>query len=261
MTNTKKPKRFPWLKTLFFILVVVIPVTVVALIASMTDEHPIVTTSAVMDPKSAHTARALALKVRTLLNSEEEQVELDISEAQLANLATFGARAIPRIKATVDVTQSGINGALSLHIPEIMLGNYINVKGSVLPSTSGLELSNISIGAITVPGNTMLSLAHGIVNRVLDPETGDTLFNSIQSVAIAGDSLKVVFKPIPDLRHRFSKLGDIRDEMGLFGDPKVIGSYYAMLCKIDDIYPPDTPRSAIEYIAPLFCRIVYSVLE
>ena len=205
-----------------------------------------------MDTDTASNARNLALELRGLLNSPKDSVRLELSQDDINSLIALLSRANSRINGHTNVSPLGLRGALSVHVPENLLGPYINIYFGLAPSTTGLNLTEISIGSIDLSGDMAVGLARNLINWVLKGNTGDEIVDAIQSVSMAGDSISVTFRPIRDLKTRLSQLGDLRDEMQLLGDPELIRQYYAKLCEIDGFYDHNLSISAMADIGPLF---------
>jgi hypothetical protein len=252
MNVSKQENKRHWGRYLAVFIFFIIPLFLMLLIFVISDDHSLVPGTQVMNTDTATNSKALARELRNLIKSPEEKVEFQVSEEEINSLVAFASRAIPRLNGHVSVAESGVSGTFSLHVPENFFGEYINVRFGVLPSASGLDVTYVSVGNITLPGSAPIFIVRHFTNLVFGEQTGDRVFDSVQSLAVTDGELSVTFRPIPDIKDRLKKLGDVRDEMGLLGDLDVIRRFYAKLCEIDDYYPHDIPMSAMAYVAPIF---------
>ncbi len=251
ITMTQK-RKFPWIRYVL-LGIFLTPILLISYIGfSISDDQSSVLVEHSMDTDTAVNARNLALELRGLLKSPEEEVQLSLSEDDINSLIALLSRASSRIRGHVNILSVGMRGALSIHVPENILGSYINIHFGVEPSATGLSLTEVSIGGINLSGDTVIKLARFALNTLLKENTGDEVFNSIQSVRMDQDVVTVYFRPIRDMKMRLSHLGDLRDDMQLLGDPELIRQYYAKLCEIDQFYDHNLPISAMAYIVPLF---------
>ena len=77
---------------------------------------------------------------------------LSVSEKDLDSAFALMNRAVRRLKGDATVTRRGLDAAITLSLPQDPLGKYVNVRIGVPPSTDGLEISRVSVGAIRLTG-------------------------------------------------------------------------------------------------------------
>ncbi len=155
-----------WSIAAAILLLIVIPLLTVA---SISDSQALVVEMATVDTSSAIKAKDTAKQLyKDLIDGKSNQGStLSLSEDEINGIVALGSRGLPRLKGRVNVTPLGILGAFTLNVPGNPLGRYVNLTGTIIPSSKGLVVENISLGNIDIPGNLALSLIEGALNKFL----------------------------------------------------------------------------------------------
>jgi hypothetical protein len=217
------------------LLFILIPL--IALV-SISDSRALVEEAATVDTKGAIKAKQVAKQLyKDLLDGKSGQgFTLTLSEVEINSIVALGARAVPGLSGRVNVTPLGIKGAFTLNVPNNPLGEYINLTTTIVPSSKGLVVDNISVGSIDISGNMAISLLEIALNKVIAGNTfGTKLINAIDSVEVDNSKLILAYHSIPGLRNTIEntkeQIRDVRDDLTLLGDPKVVKRYYERICK------------------------------
>lgn len=228
----------------------------VMFIARISASSSIVSEAGLLNASSSEQAKAIAIRLRDKLRSTSTLEEFSATQDEINGLVQLAMRGIPRLAGRINVTPWGLESGFSLHVPENPFGDYFNVRVGLLPSSHGLELAHASIGSVHFSGTTTLLLFRFFLDLVLSGKQGTMFIDAIESVAMHGREVSVIFRPIPDLRERLSlskeRFKAVRDDLALLGDPDVVRLYYAKLCEIDDLHVGDFQASMAWYMAPVF---------
>jgi uncharacterized protein YfiM (DUF2279 family) len=220
----------------FILLLLVITPFVLLLVAS--ESEPAVTSVAKADTDAAVKAKKLARKLRAELTSDAKEASLSISQQDVNGLIAIAMRGMKQFQGRVNTTPLGIEGAFSVHVPRNPLGQYLNIRFGVAPSTNGLHLNYLSVGSLHFSGDTALDVGEALVNMLAGDALGSHLRDSVKSVTVSGDVTTIVFRPIPDLNKRVAlfrdRVKEVRDELALVANPAVVQVYYSELCRLGE---------------------------
>jgi len=217
------------------LLFIIIPLIT---LASISDSRALVEQAATVDTKSAIKAKRAAKRLyKDLMTGRSDQRStLTFSEDEINGIVALGTRGVTSLKGRVNVTPLGIIGAFTLNIPHNPFGEYINLTTTILPSSNGLVVDNVSLGSLDISGNLALSLAESALNKVIAGDTfGTKLINAIDSIEVDNSRLILAYHSIPGFRNAIDstkeRIKDVRDDLALLGDPKLVRVYYERICK------------------------------
>ena len=239
MARTRQRKGFRkklfWSIAVVLFLFILVPIMTIAYIS---DSRALVVESATVDTKSAIKAKNVAKQLyRDLMNGNSNRIStLKLSEDEINGIVALGTRGLPRLKGRVNVTPIGIKGAFTLNVPDNPFGEYINLTGTVFPSSKGLVIENISVGSLDIPGNLAKSLIETALNNLIAGDSfGTKLINAIGSVEVDHSTLILSYHSIPGLSNAIDntkgQIKELRDDLAILGDPKVVKRYYEQICK------------------------------
>jgi hypothetical protein len=224
--------------SLLAIIVILFLVVPFILLLMASESEPAITSVAEADTSAAVNAKKIALQLRDDIRSKKSESSISFSQQDVNGLVAIAMRGINRFKGRVNTTPIGIEGAFSVHVPRNPLGQYLNVRFGVLPSSYGLHLDYLSVGSLNFSGDTALTIGESLVNILAGDDLGTLLRHSVKSVAVKGDTTTIVYRPIADLKQRISLLKDrvkeVRDEFALAADPVAVRVYYSQLCKLGE---------------------------
>jgi uncharacterized protein YfiM (DUF2279 family) len=97
-------------------------------------------------------------------------------------------------------------------------------------------VDNISIGSLDISGNLAISLMEIVLNKIIAGDRfGTKLINVIDSIEVDNSRLILAYHSIPGLRNAIvstkGQIKEVRDDLALLGDPKIVKRYYERICK------------------------------
>lgn len=234
-----KKRRVSWLFGSVAFLLLIMAVTPVFVLFLITDSHALVEETATVKANSAVKAKEIVKTVYANLTDAEASgvSKLTLSEDEINGVIALAMRGVKNLKGRVNVTPAGINSAFSFSVPSNPFGNYINLTGIVIPSSSGLYINDISIGRFTLSGELVLSLIEKVLNLFLGGEaTGTQLITSIKSIEVVGSKLIITYRPVLGLKQAIKqtkgKVKSIRNDLALLASPKDVNAYYENICTL-----------------------------
>ncbi len=248
-----------------FILLVVLPSVIVLL---SIEKEPFVTETAIINTESAIRAKALAKRsLAKLLNQKNTSstISISTSEDELNSLIALMARGISRLEGHIQVSPDGLDAAITLRLPNNPIGNYINLRATVIPSESGLHFSEIRIGRIKLSDNMSLFILRLIPDLILGNGNGTVAVNSVRSVVFARNNVTLNLTRIHDIIGRKEKIRKrmkvFRDDMALLSDPADVRVYYAKLLEVESGLHSKNPVSLARFTGPLFELVEHRSLK
>lgn len=239
MARTKQKLVFG--KAFFWVVWAVISIAIltplIALIA-ISDSYALVEESAVIDTNSAIKAKSSAKQLyKDLMDGKSDQrATLILSEDEINGIVALVTRGMSRVTGRINVTPLAILGAFTLNLPNNPFGEYINLTATILPSSQGLVIENITVGNISFTGKIALSLVEIILNKVIAGDYfGTRLINAIESIEVDNSNLVFTYHSISGLRNAIDNtkghIKEVRDDLALLGNAKLVKIYYEQLCK------------------------------
>jgi hypothetical protein len=169
----------------------------------------------------------------------------EISQAFSAALSRFS-----RIRSRVEAHEDGvwIGGTAELPIPDTFLGRYLNVEAKIAESDDELVVSELSIGALPIPGWLVKPVTIYALDWFLGDGKGEPTYASIRAVKVDGDKITVAFQPPATL------VADVKAAAGNalhLGNAEAIRAYYRTIADVSRRQTgAAVPFSA--YLAPVF---------
>jgi len=228
-------KIFFWGIAIAILVFIIIPLIT---LASISDSRALVEEVATVDTNSAIKAKKAAKRLYKdlMAGKSDQRSTLTFSEDEINGIVALGTRGVKSLKGRVNVTPLGIMGAFTLNLPDNPLGEYINLTTTILPSSKGLVIDNVSVGSIDISGNMAISLMEIALNKVIAGDAfGTKLINAIDSVEVDHSTLVLAYHSIPGFRNAIDntkeRIKEVRDDLALLGDPKLVKIYYERICK------------------------------
>ncbi len=233
-----KPGFLAVIGIIALLIFIVIPLMTLTYIS---DSYALVKETEKVDASSAVKIKKIARQLYgDLINpSSSQRSEITISQNEINGIIALAMRGFKGFKGRANVTPIGIKGAFTFHVPKNPFGDYINLSITIDPSPNALVINNVSIGSLEIPGTLALSVAETLLNILSNKEAiGTSLINAVESIQVKNSKLHLVYRPVIGLRQAINKtkgtVKNIRDDLALLGDPKVVKLYYQMLCEFHE---------------------------
>ena len=247
-------KLFRW----FFL--VILPVTLlglpVAAALTLLEDTPVAVKQKTATIADASLARAMGRQAVDKMLHATEPSELTFTQKDFNGLIALAMRAVARLSGTTTVNRLGLDAALTFKAPRNPIGNYVNFQFGLNPSPTGLDISQVSVGRLKIPGPMAITMMRTGINLILGNDEGTKFFNAIRSTRFTGTKMMLAFEPVPDLKGRLKKMSerlvDVRDRVAILGDPATIQIYYAKLVEIDRNFAGLSNISLSQFMGPLF---------
>lgn len=134
---------------------------------------------------NAEQSKRLAKRMAYSLRYAEDVANISLLAPEIDGLTALLHRAVPAANAKVKLTQNAamLNGTYQL--PKPFKRFYINISSVLLSSNSGIELTELNIGDISIAGDTALWLMSKAADLYAGKGTADKVLASIQKIDIS----------------------------------------------------------------------------
>lgn len=241
-------------KSLLICLLLLI-LTPIWLLTQVLDHQPLV--SQARPPSAVDALRTKELAKRTLwLFQQPERSSLTVSEGDLNAVLAFLARGTSRLAGQFRLTPHGLEGIWSLRLPENPFGTHLNGLISLLPSRQGLQVGQVQLGDVQIPGGLALWLGRGGGDLLIGEQLISQILANIETLQFFPGQMQITFssgKRLALLGDRLkTQLKNLRDDYARVGDLEAIRYYYQQLVEMGRSNLGREPISMARYLIPLF---------
>ena len=183
--------------------------------------------------------------------SADTTTKVSVTDSEVSMALAAGLSRFTPLVAQVDAAEDGvaIRGTAELPIPDTFLGRYINVEAIIEPSNSELVVSQLSIGALSIPSWIIKPVTVYALDWFMGAGKGEPTYASIRSVAVNGNLITVAFQPPPNL------VADMKAAAGRaihLGNAEAVRAYYRKLTEVSISGGGIPFVSLSNYMGPLF---------
>lgn len=242
---------------LLLVILLLVPVGLAVLVLPAIEDAPLVSGKAVPNTGSASRVKDLARRFQNAQEADAGKKELAITEQDLASIIVFAVRGVPSARADAQITGKGLEGRLTVGLPQTPLGRYVNLGFTILPSEHGLEIESIRLGKTEYSAHFLAPAMRRGLDLLLGPGSGEMLMGFVSSVRFTGGEMILTYEPGQDrsvkLTDRMNTLFDkIKNNDQLrIADPETVQIYFSRLqetaAQLRGGYVP-----LAQYIAPVF---------
>ena len=220
----------------------------------MFSDTPLVVGNKTIDANSAQKSKQFAKRFFDTLSTSEFNVELSISQQELAGMTAITNRTIPQLATQAAMSPNGLNieATYDTGLPDGI--RFINFGGNILPSGNGLKIGGVQLGSWQIDGAILLALLEKGLNFSYDESLGSELISSVQKVNFTEQKGQVAIempgKLLEEKTQKPSQLLALRDMLAPFGDSSRIRTYYQHLTAFAD--SQSAPRELAAYVRQVF---------
>ncbi|MFD2167029.1 hypothetical protein ACFSJY_12280 [Thalassotalea euphylliae] len=176
-------------------------------------------------------SKALASRLYRTIKSTNSSPTIFLTQKEIDGLTALAHRAISRLSIDVKLTEHGVVIQSSVDLP-LPISRYVNIVGTVLPSESGIELSAIDIGDVSISGERALSWLTMALDLYVGEGTGQSLLSSFSSIKPTKQYVVANLNVDTNLLDKATSTGllsKIRGEFGLAKDEEQVAQNYEWL--------------------------------
>ena len=217
------------------------------LAAVMVEDMPLVAPSAGPGPGVIQRAGALLRKndPRKLARGEERSLDIPATDAQaLLNLALKRSQ---RTRAELQFYPEGAQLRASVDLPHNPFGQFLNIDAHLGVENNQLDVRSLRLGPVPIPGALLPVLLDLYRQRVGLPPEFEALRQSVRSIEIGQDSLKLGYAWQPELLTQARQLS-----LGAQDKDALARSHQALVRRFKAL--PGDKASLAEVLPPLLAE-------
>ena len=156
------------------------------------DSQPLLTPQGQMNAEAVRHSKQLLTNLNAAMrNPTEQQWVFSANTDELNSAFALASRTLPGFRGQAQVNPAGLTTFMTL--PVSMLGKpyYLNARVQVRPSSGPLDIQHVSLGMVTIPGETALNLLGWFADQVWGSGKGANLLAMVRSVQFQQDEVKV----------------------------------------------------------------------
>lgn len=171
----------------------------------LTDDKAEVTDSALAGLNDAESVTVLLEQLQASIIDRDNPHTITFTQAQLQSLIAFLERANPKLRGRLTLGEQQSQLQLTYQLPGIWSSRHLNVFAN-LREGAGFDVSQVSIGSITLSGENAIGLATGIVDWWTDSDIASYAAAQITRVDMSERELEVSLKPLAGLLDKLNAL-------------------------------------------------------
>ncbi len=233
-----------FLKTVLVVGFLLAGLTITALFFSL-ESSPSTKSSLQLDANTAKSGKVLLKRLYVTAKKSAGLQIINASQQEINGLIALGQRAFPRISANSSLSEQNVTLNASIKLPLPSLIQFLNVSTVLLPSSNGIVLGNVKIGAISIKGQTLLNIIRWLTDTFIQDGLSHKIFDIVKAVKISNQHITVfalLDRDMLDIKSESSLFSSIRDELALLGNVETIRFYYQSMVNLSKPQTVDEVR-------------------
>ena len=169
--------------------IITIAIICVAAFFLIVEDAPTVADKGAPNSEDVQAARKFVRAVRDSARPNVEQTPLVVTVDELNRIIKLGARFVPGFRGEIQVEGDIVIGTVSAPVPFTQESRWVDVRASAPAFQGEFELSEVSLGPLSLPPGLALETARVGGNIVLGNSAGDAIVNAASRMAIDGESM------------------------------------------------------------------------
>ena len=215
------------------------------------DSAPLVRADRAIDSLDFRRAERLIRRAQYALGDDDPSATVSATKHDLDSLASFAARSVDGLSATVDVAPDTIRFVGSYDVGWNPFGRYANVVLDVRPSEIGFEVAGVDLGHLHLgPRLGRLAVDFGL-SQILGSTLGTDLVHSVDGISVENDIVTLRLTPDTTIEERLKmRVAHAVSET----PPAIVGVYYRQIMQIASTYDHFRPVPFVEFFQPLLAE-------
>lgn len=211
--------------------------------------QPRVSVSSAQQVDQAQSVNDLIYDLSKVFKERHVGHHVAVTQAQAQSLLGFMQRAMPKFNGTIDFTQQGGEMHMSILLKKWFIPRYVNISIQ-LASSQDIDIADLSIGNVPLPGNALLAAISWLVNMYTDSQIATQAQAQIDSLTFSQHQAVLSVMPMHDF---LTELKLVRERIDFGGDNSQairISYYLGFLMNVQSI-PKTNNTSLSAYIREL----------
>jgi hypothetical protein len=221
-------------------------------------DTPIVSTTSHEQLKQADSLAPLRSQLIYAYRLRESHQQLTVTDYQVNSVFGTFQRANKRFRGQATIDNADAEIALSYQLSERFGNRFLNIQ-VLLSEGEGINIKQLRVGGLSLPGNHMLTLAAWIFDIYTDELIAADSLKSVTKIDFYKSNVIVTLKPFGNLIRRLKVLGEQDDDTDEELAARV--SYYLAFLEANKLPSTLEKVSTATYITLLFSEVVQQSIE
>lgn len=206
--------------------------TVLALLALLLLQRtPLLSETGQLNAAAVRNSQQLFNNLNQSMRDPGQQLVIQTNADELNAAFALASRTLPGFQGKTQINPAGLTILMTMPLDVLSYQLYINADIQIEPSAGPLQVRQVKLGRLTLPGDMALGLLGWVADQLWGPGEGAALLAKVRSVTVQQDAVKVELSKSEGFSLSQLKLSGVSLYKQWFGSDEqtaLIEHYYAL---------------------------------
>lgn len=206
--------------------------TVLALLALLLlQSTPLLSETGQLNAAAVRNSQQLFNNLNQSMRDPGQQLVIQTNADELNAAFALASRTLPGFQGKTQINPAGLTILMTMPLDVLSYQLYINADIQIEPSAGPLQVRQVKLGRLTLPGDMALGLLGWVADQLWGPGEGAALLAKVRSVTVQQDAVKVELSKSEGFSLSQLKLSGVSLYKQWFGSDEqtaLIEHYYAL---------------------------------
>jgi hypothetical protein len=206
--------------------------TVLALLALLLLQRtPLLSETGQLNAAAVRNSQQLFNNLNQSMRDPGQQLVIQTNADELNAAFALASRTLPGFQGKTQINPAGLTILMTMPLDVLSYQLYINADIQIEPSAGPLQVRQVKLGRLTLPGDMALGLLGWVADQLWGPGEGAALLAKVRSVTVQKDAVKVELSKSEGFSLSQLKLSGVSLYKQWFGSDEqtaLIEHYYAL---------------------------------
>lgn len=152
---------------------------------------PLLSETGQLNAAAVRNSQQLLNNLNQSMRDPGQQVVIQTNADELNAAFTLASRSLPGFQGKSQINPAGLTILMTMPVEILTYPFYVNADLQIEPSIGSLQVRQVQIGRLTLPGDLALSLLGSVADQLWGPGQGAALLAKVRSVTVQQDAVKV----------------------------------------------------------------------
>lgn len=166
--------------------------TVLALLAVLLlQQTPLLSETGQLNAAAVRNSQQLFNNLNQSMRDPGQQLVIQTNADELNAAFALASRTLPGFQGKTQINPAGLTILMTMPLELLSYQLYINADIQIEPSAGPLQVRQVKLGRLTLPGDMALGLLGWVADQLWGPGEGAALLAKVRSVTVQQDAVKV----------------------------------------------------------------------
>ena len=166
--------------------------TVLALLAVLLlQQTPLLSETGQLNAAAVRNSQQLFNNLNQSMRDPGQQLVIQTNADELNAAFALASRTLPGFQGKTQINPAGLTILMTMPLELVSYQLYINADIQIEPSAGPLQVRQVKLGRLTLPGDMALGLLGWVADQLWGPGEGAALLAKVRSVTVQQDAVKV----------------------------------------------------------------------